>query len=123
MSKRLARQFAHPSELTLAILRGKWTGAILSRLERGACRYGELRRRLPGLSDKMLTKRLQDLMRAGLVIRLTNSGPIDHAPYSLSPSGRTLIPLITRLSAWGLEHAAHYGVRFAAPLAESSESR
>lgn len=115
MSKRLARQFAHPSELTLAILRGKWTSAILSCLEDDACRYCELRRRLPGVSDKMLTKRLHDLMRAGLVMHPMSSGSLDHAPYGLSPVGRSLMPLITRLSAWGLEHAGRYGVRFVHP--------
>src|SRR6185437_14834114 len=115
MSKRLARQFAHPSELTLAILRGKWTSAILSCLEDDACRYCELRRRLPGVSDKMLTKRLQELMRAGLVIHPMSPGSVDHAPYGLSPIGLSLMPLITRLSAWGLEHAGRYGVRFARP--------
>lgn len=115
MSKRLARQFAHPSELTLAILRGKWTSAILSCLEDDACRYCELRRRLPGVSDKMLTKRLQELTRAGLVIHPMSSASVDHAPYALSLIGRSLMPLITRLSAWGLEHAARYGVRFVHP--------
>jgi DNA-binding HxlR family transcriptional regulator len=123
MSKRLARQFAHPSELTLAILRGKWTSAILSCLEDGACRYCELRRRLPGVSDKMLTKRLQELTRSGLVVHAMNSGAADYAAYGLSPLGRSLMPVITRLSAWGREHAARYGVRFAVPLAAGSDSR
>jgi DNA-binding HxlR family transcriptional regulator len=123
MSKRLARQFAHPSELTLAILRGKWTSAILSCLEDDACRYCELRRRLPGVSDKMLTKRLQELMRAGLVAHPVSSGSVEHAPYVLSPIGRSLMPLITRLSAWGLEHAARYGVRFVQPGVFSYPSR
>ena len=112
MSKRLARQYAHPSELTLAVLRGKWTCAILSCLDGGACRYAELRRRLPGLSDKVLTQRLQDLARAGLVARKDSSGPEDHAPYALSASGRSLLPLIVRLVAWGLEHAARHEARF-----------
>lgn len=115
MSKRLARQFAHPSELTLAILRGKWTTAILSCLDDETCRYCELRRRLPGVSDKMLTKRLQELLRTGLVIHPMSSAASDYAPYALSPIGRSLMPLITRLSAWGLEHAARYGVRFVHP--------
>lgn len=112
MSKRLARHYAHPSELTLAVLRGKWTCAILSCLEDGACRYAELRRRLPGLSDKVLTQRLKDLLRAGLVVRRHASGPEDYAPYALSPSGRSLLPVIVRLDEWGLEHAARHEARF-----------
>ena len=122
MSKRLARRYPHPSELPLAILRGKWTTSILDCLDDRACRYCELRQRLPGLSDKMLTKRLQELSRAGLVSRLTSSVPDDHSPCTLSPTGRTLMPLIGRLAAWGIEHAARYGVRFAHPVTERGES-
>jgi DNA-binding HxlR family transcriptional regulator len=123
MSKRLSRHFTHPSELTLAILRGKWTSAILTCLEQGACRYGELRRRLPGLSDKMLTKRLHELLVTGLVSHCPNSGSGEHRAYGLSPIGRSLSPLITRLAAWGLEHAARYGVRFAHPAGTLAERR
>jgi DNA-binding HxlR family transcriptional regulator len=50
MSKRLARRYPHPGEMTLAVLGGKWTTVILTCLKNGECRYCELRRRLPGLS-------------------------------------------------------------------------
>ena len=59
--KRLARSFGCPTELALELLGGKWKTVILARLKGGPQRYGELRRKIPRLSDKMLTQCLQGL--------------------------------------------------------------
>ena len=61
MRKRLAKYFHCPTEFTLAVLDGKWKTVILSYLKERPCRYAELRRLVPSLSDKMLTERLSDL--------------------------------------------------------------
>jgi hypothetical protein len=65
--KRLPRTFGCAVELSLELLGGKWKPIILARLKDGPLRYGELRRLIPSLSDKMLTERLADLQAIGLI--------------------------------------------------------
>ncbi|MBO0757231.1 MAG: helix-turn-helix transcriptional regulator, partial [Bradyrhizobiaceae bacterium] len=69
MAKRLPKQFNCPTEFTLAVLGGKWKTVILCYLKERPCRYAELRKLLPTLSDKMLTERLADLVASGLIMR------------------------------------------------------
>src|SRR4029077_7442463 len=69
MGKKLASYFHCPTEFTLAILGGKWKTVILSYLKERPCRYAELRTLVPRLSDKVLSERLHDLTRSGLVAR------------------------------------------------------
>jgi DNA-binding HxlR family transcriptional regulator len=54
-------------ELTLDVLGGKWKTVILCFLNQRSCRYAELRKRMPNLSDKILPERLTDLVDSGLV--------------------------------------------------------
>jgi len=69
MEKRLPKHFNCPSEFAMEILGGKWKTVILCFIKEGPCRYREIRRLAPTLSDKMLTQRLKDLQRAGLITR------------------------------------------------------
>ena len=117
MSKRLATYFHCPTEFTLAVLGGKWKTVILSYLKERPCRYAELRRLVPSLSDKVLSERLRDLTRSGLVARQEASGSRMHA-YSLTEKGRSLSDLLQQLYAWGLKNSDSFGVRVGAPLEE-----
>ncbi len=111
MAKRLPAIVGCPTELTLNVLSGKWKTVILARLKDGALAYGELRRSIPALSDKMLTERLRDLERTGLVIRSRRPGGRGaRVSYRLSPRGRSLKPVLEALYAWGDEAAAGLGV-------------
>jgi DNA-binding HxlR family transcriptional regulator len=115
--KRLATYFHCPTEFTLAVLGGKWKTVILCYLKERPCRYAELRRLIPRLSDKVLTERLQDLTRSGLVARREPSSSRTQT-YLLTEKGRSLSGLLQQLYAWGLDNSVSYGVRVGTPLEE-----
>ncbi len=117
MAKKLPKYFHCPTEFTLAILGGKWKTVILCYLKERPCRYGELRKLTPKLSDKMLTERLHDLIATGLVVRSrrTVGGAQE---YRLTARGRQLSNLLRSLDGWGAEHARSYGVQVGTPLTD-----
>ena len=104
--KRLRGVYDCPVELALDVLGGKWKPVILARLKEHPCRYGELRRLIPALSDKMLTERLHDLQAQGLV---TRDAP--DASWRLTARGETLRPILQALYDWGGDAAEGLGVR------------
>jgi DNA-binding HxlR family transcriptional regulator len=116
MTRPLATRFNCPTEFALTVLDGKWKTIILAYLSERPCRYGELRQLLPGLSDKVLTERLKDLQRSGLVARGKTRVAKAHPPYVLTPRGATLRPILIDLYAWGSTHAASFGVHVGNPL-------
>ena len=113
MGKRLSKRFDSGTEFTLAVLDGKWKSALLCCLEKQPCRYAELRLLLSGVSDKMLSARLRDLLAEGLVARLSSGDRPGVQTYTLTPLGRTLSVVLGGLSSWASEHAATFGVHFA----------
>jgi DNA-binding HxlR family transcriptional regulator len=116
MTRPLPKKFNCPTEFALTVLDGKWKTIILAYLSERPCRYGELRQLLPGLSDKVLTERLKDLQRSGLVTRGKTSVSNSRPPYVLTARGATLRPILMDLYAWGVEHAASFGVHVGNPL-------
>ncbi len=116
MSRPLAKRFNCPTEFALAVLGGKWKTIILAYLSERPCRYAELRQLLPGLSDKVLSERLQDLQRAGLVERARHTESRSRPAYALTARGRTLTPVLTDLYQWGSRNAAVFGVHVGNPL-------
>ena len=108
MTSRLRRKFSCGVELTLAIVGGKWKPVVLAHLKEQALRYGELRARIPTLSDKMLTQRLRELQDLGLIQR-QKSGRGLRATYELTPRGRSLRPALAALNSWGEKMAADVG--------------
>jgi DNA-binding HxlR family transcriptional regulator len=110
MLKRLPSTFGCPVELTLEVLAGKWKSVILAHLKQSTLRYGELRSRVPKLSDKVLTERLRDLEEQGLVRRRNVSGDRTYAVYELTDRGDSLRPVLDALYAWGETAAPDLGV-------------
>ncbi len=97
-----------PVEAALALIGGKWKGVILYHLlvvGDGPLRFGELRRRLPGVTQRTLTKQLRELEAAGLLARTVHAEVPPRVEYAPTPRGRTLAPVVAALEAWGLEHA------------------
>ena len=122
MAKRLPTYFHCPTEFTLAVLDGKWKTVILSYLKERPFRYAELRKLVPRLSDKVLTDRLRDLTRSGLVVRQEVPGGRTTV-YTLTEKGRSLSVLLQHLYSWGVENSRSFGVRVGAPLTDlDSES-
>ncbi len=78
----------------------RWTGAILWALSERDHYYAELTRVIPGLSDRLLSRRLRELEREGLVERCVHAGTPARVSYALTEKGRGLRPAIRELRAW-----------------------
>jgi DNA-binding HxlR family transcriptional regulator len=100
------RNFAHRPgcavEATLDLIDGKWKGVILFHLQAGTQRFGELRRRMPGITQRMLTKQLRALKDDKLVLRKVYAEVPPRV--TLSEIGESLRPVIDTLKAWGESH-------------------
>ena len=95
-----------PVELALDVIGGKWRAVVLAHLKERPHRYGELRRKVAGISEKMFVQRLRELQDAGLVAR-TEVPP--RVEYSLTEEGRSLGPALQALYDWGVLRAARTG--------------
>lgn len=93
-----------PVEGTLSLIGGKWKGVILHHLLEGTLRFNEIRRRLPKVTQRMLTNQLRELEADGLLIRTVYPEVPPKVEYSLSPRGRSLAPVIAALRDWGEAH-------------------
>jgi DNA-binding HxlR family transcriptional regulator len=78
----------------------RWTGAILRVLMDGALRFSEIAQAVPELSDRLLSERMKELERRGMVERRVISGPPLRVEYSLSKMGRELEPALSELERW-----------------------
>lgn len=78
----------------------RWTGAILRVLMDGALRFSEIAQAVPELSDRLLSERMKELERRGIVERRVISGPPVRVEYSLSKMGRELEPALFELQRW-----------------------
>ena len=93
-----------PVEATLSFLDGKWKGVILFHLMDGKLRFNELRRRLPKVTQRMLTKQLRELEESGLVSRTVFPVVPPRVDYALSDLGRSLTKPVLALGQWALTH-------------------
>jgi DNA-binding HxlR family transcriptional regulator len=98
------RDIRCPAESTLGVIGGKWKLLILRELLSGVSRFGELRRRLSGVSEKMLAQHLRELETDGIVERKIYAEVPPRVEYSLTAAGKTLKPIIDGLHEWGLAH-------------------
>nr|WP_223182683.1 MULTISPECIES: helix-turn-helix domain-containing protein [unclassified Streptomyces] len=85
----------------MELLGGRWKLAILKQLASRTHRFGELRRSLPGVTQRMLTRQLRELEADGLVERTVYREVPPRVEYALTEVGHTLDPLTERLDAWG----------------------
>jgi len=84
----------------------RWSGVIIGTLANGSVGFAELARRVEGISDSVLSDRLVELQRAGLVVRSVDPGPPVAVDYALSEAGAALIPAMRELSAWAADNLA-----------------
>lgn len=91
-------------DAALAVIGGKWKPLILFHLAHGTRRYGELRRAVGGVSDKMLIQQLKELQADGIIDRLDYKEIPPKVEYSLTTFGRTLAKALAPLCVWGTEH-------------------
>ncbi|MFJ5921665.1 winged helix-turn-helix transcriptional regulator [Kitasatospora sp. NPDC092948] len=98
-------------DAALDVVSGKWKGLILWELDtHGVRRFAQLRRALPGVSEKMLTQHLRELEEDGLVHREVYAEVPPRVEYSLTAQGRTLNEALRPLGAWGTERVRREGL-------------
>ncbi len=89
-----------PVYRTLAVINGKWKPLIIFVLMNGPRRFNELRRRLPGVTQRMLTSQLRELERDTIVNRVVFEQVPPHVEYSLTEKGKALWPMFTAMQEW-----------------------
>ncbi|MGV2901395.1 winged helix-turn-helix transcriptional regulator [Microbacterium sp. AGC62] len=91
-------------DAALDVVSGKWKGLILWELvEHGTLRFAQLRRGLPGVSEKMLTQHLREMEQDGLVRRQVYAEVPPRVEYSLTEAGAALSAALEPLGDWGRE--------------------
>ncbi|MFE4588273.1 winged helix-turn-helix transcriptional regulator [Streptomyces laurentii] len=85
----------------IVVIEGKWKTLLLWILESGSYRPGELLRKVPGISEKVLTQALREMESDGLVHREVYDVVPPKTVYSLTPFGRELSEALAPLSEWG----------------------
>ena len=111
-----------PVRTTLNLLGGKWKLLILASLLDGARRYGELRRLMPEITEKMLIQELRELEADGLVARTVHQQVPPKVEYALVGPGEQARPVLLALLGWGTDYLKQRGaaVSAAAPVSVKS---
>lgn len=89
----------------LEVIGGKWKPIILWEMERGILRFGQLKRAIPGITQKMLTQQLRELERDGIIWRKVYAEVPPRVEYGITTYGNTLRPMLTEMANWGRNHA------------------
>lgn len=89
-----------PVEAALDLIGGKWKSIILFRVLEETRRFNELRRLMPGLTQRMLTNQLRELERDGLIARKVYAEVPPKVEYSITEFGKTLEPVLLALKQW-----------------------
>jgi DNA-binding HxlR family transcriptional regulator len=91
-------------EATLDVIGGKWKPLILWALGDKVLRFSELSKELPGVNAKMLTKQLRELEEDGVIQRKVYPEVPPRVEYAMTDFGKTLIPILQALCAWGAQY-------------------
>ncbi len=92
---------ACPVETTLSLIGNKWKVLILRDLMTGTKRFGELKRSVGDVSQKVLTAQLRDMEENGLISRKVYAEVPPRVEYSLTPLGESLSPILSAMKNWG----------------------
>ncbi len=89
-------------ELTLDIIGGKWKPILIYHIgNQKRVRYGELKRLIPSISERVLSRELRELEENGIILREEFREKILRVEYSLLPIGEDVLPLLNSLTKWG----------------------
>ena len=100
---------ACPVETTLMLIGDKWTVMILRDLMDGTMRFGELKKSIGTVSQKVLTAQLRDMEEKGLLTRKVYAEVPPRVEYTLTETGYSLKPVLDSMWAWGLDYKAKNG--------------
>jgi DNA-binding HxlR family transcriptional regulator len=88
-------------DLTLSVIGGRWKSLVFWNLRENTKRYGELKRILVNINDKMLSQVLRELEKSGIVNRKVYEVIPPKVEYSLTAEGEKLLPVMQMMSDWG----------------------
>src|SRR5262249_28100299 len=100
-----------PVDAMMRVMDGRWKGTILWRLLDGPRRTSELKRSIPGITERMLIRHLQELVAEGIHEKDDNEMSRRGVYYSLSSYGRTLAPVVEMMCNWGRSHLMRLSAR------------
>lgn len=95
-----------PVETTARIVGGRWRAAVLDQLFRGEKRFSEIKRAIPGITQRTLSQQLRDLVSAGIIDRTVHPDTPPRVVYATTSLGETLRPLLETMCHWGKSHSA-----------------
>lgn len=98
--------FDCPVTRAMSIFGGKWKPIILNCIGEGSLRFGKLNQLIPAISNKVLSNELKDLEALGLIERKKSKVDITKMEYSLSTSGKSLMPVLDEIASWGNSNEA-----------------
>lgn len=92
----------------LGILLGKWKPIILLHLlQKGTVRFNELKRIIPGITQKMLTQHLRELEDEDIILRKVYAQVPPKVEYTITEYGREIEPILEAIHEWGVKHTLH----------------
>ena len=94
---------------SLSVIGGRWKPAILCRLSHGTMRYGELKKSIEGISERMLVAQLRELEKDGIIERIVYPEVPPRVEYQLTALGNTMGPMLEAMSDWGNRYRLHAG--------------
>src|SRR5882724_12036889 len=105
-----------PLTAALAAFGGKWKLIILYWLAESPKHFAALRRVMPGISQKVLTQQLRELVSDGIVKRQPKGAIPSPVEYSLTDYGQSVLPLVENVRLWGRAHMEHLTSETDAPI-------
>lgn len=93
-----------PTRQVMAVIGSKWSGLLVCALADGPRRHGQLRHRVAGISQKMLTQTLRELEREGLLTRTVTASVPVRVDYALTALGESLVPVLGAVKDWAETH-------------------
>lgn len=99
---------ACPVETTLMLISSRWKVLIIRDLLGGTKRFGELKKSIQGISQKVLTSHLRDMETAGLLTRKVYPEVPPRVEYTLTETGLSLKPVLDSMIEWGMNYKKRY---------------
>ncbi|WP_265131429.1 winged helix-turn-helix transcriptional regulator [Chryseobacterium oranimense] len=93
----------------LSVVGGRWKPAILCRLNHGTMRYGELKKSIEGISERMLVNQLRELENDTIIERIVYPEVPPRVEYRMTNLGMTMAPMLKAMSDWGNMHREKLG--------------
>ena len=97
-----------PIDAMLSVIDGRWKGTVLWRLLDRPMRTSELRRSIPGITERMLIRHLHELVQDGILLRHEERSVPPSVRYSISEYGMTLVPVLEVICNWGRKHLIRF---------------